>query len=30
MLYAMSDIHGCIDKLLEQMQYVNLEGGNHI
>ena len=30
MIYAMSDIHGCIDKLQEQMQYVNLEGENRI
>ena len=30
MIYAMSDIHGCIDALGKKMENVNLEGDNRI
>ena len=30
MIYAMSDIHGCIDKLKEMMKKVDLTGNNRI
>lgn len=30
MIYAMSDIHGCIEELKEQMEYVDLSGDNRI
>lgn len=30
MIYAMSDIHGCIEELKEQMEYVDLSGENRI
>ena len=30
MIYAMSDIHGCIEELKKQMEYVDLSGENRI
>ncbi len=30
MIYAMSDIHGCYDELLENMKYIDLSGDNRI
>ena len=30
MIYAMSDIHGCIEELKEQMKYVDLSGNNRL
>jgi serine/threonine protein phosphatase 1 len=30
MIYAMSDIHGCLEELKEQMKYVDLSGNNRL
>ena len=30
MIYAMSDIHGCMDELEKQMEYIELEGDNRM
>ena len=30
MIYAMSDIHGCIDELEKKMELVDLSGNNRI
>ena len=29
-IYAMSDIHGCMEELKKQMEYVDLSGENRI
>jgi serine/threonine protein phosphatase 1 len=30
MIYAMSDIHGCLDELEAKMKFVNLNGDNQL